>query len=124
MAHFAEIDSNNIVLRVVVVNNIVLEDGDLVEQEHLGIEFLQGLLGGDWVQTSYNGNFRKNFAGVGFTYDTEKDAFIPQKPYSSWRLNDDTCKWEPPAPMPDDNKLYLWNENTLSWDVIDDGATT
>lgn len=124
MAHFAELDENNKVLRVVVVHNIMLQDGDNVEREELGIEFVRSMLGGTWVQTSYNGSFRKNFAGIGFTYDTGKDAFIPQKPHSSWRLNDDTCKWEPPTPMPDDNKLYLWNENTLSWDVIDDGATT
>lgn len=124
MAHFAELDENNKVLRVVAVHNIMLQDGDNVEREELGIEFVRSMLGGTWVQTSYNGSFRKNFAGVGFTYDTGKDAFIPQKPHSSWRLNDDTCMWEPPTPMPDDNKLYLWNENTLSWDVIDDGATT
>jgi hypothetical protein len=120
MAHFAEIDSNNIVLQVVVVNNIILEDGDLVEQEQLGIEFLQDLFGGEWVQTSYNANFRKNFAGAGDTYDSNRDAFIKPKPFHSWILNEETYQWEAPVAKPDDSEtvLYNWNENTGQWEKI------
>ena len=73
-----------------------------------------------WIQTSYNGKFRKNFAGISFTYDTKRDAFIAPKPYPSWLLNEDTCKWESPIPYPDDNKNYKWNEATKQWELLDE----
>lgn len=114
MAHFAEIGSDNIVKRVVVIhNNELLVDG--VEQEAKGIEFCESLFGGTWVQTSFNGNFRKNFAGPDYTYDQLRDAFIPPKPYESWVLNEDSCKWEPPIPYPSDGEIYYWDEPTISW---------
>ena len=115
MAHFAEIDDNNVVLRVIVVNNNELMDDNSVEQESLGQAFCQSLFDGNWVQTSYNGSFRKNFAGVGYTYDQERNAFIPPKAYSSWVLNETTCQWEAPIPLPDSDSDYIWDEDTTSW---------
>ena len=116
MAHFAKIDDSNIVMGIEVVNNNVLLDGDGVEQEQLGIDFLTSLYGsGTFKQTSYNGNFRKNFAGIGFTYDAAKDAFIASQPYSSWTLNNSTCLWEAPVAEPDDGKNYEWDEATTNW---------
>lgn len=115
MAHFAQLDENNIVIQVIVVNNNELLDENNVEQESKGIAFCQSLLGGNWKQTSYNGNMRKNYAGIGFTYDESRDAFISQKPFNSWILNEDTCRWEAPTPMPTDGKMYRWDEDTLSW---------
>lgn len=115
MAHFAQLDENNNVTQVIVVHNNELLDENGVEQETKGIQFCQSLLGGNWVQTSYNANFRKNYAGVGYTYDAARDAFISPKPYDSWVLNEDTCKWEPPISYPNDGKNYYWDEATLSW---------
>lgn len=121
MAHFAELDTNNVVLRVVVANNIELHDGHFVEQESLGIDFLNATLGNSrWVQTSYNSSFRKNFAGVGFTYDESRDAFIAPKPFDSWVLNEETCKWEAPTPMPTIDpvtQFAYWDEANLQWVV-------
>jgi hypothetical protein len=113
MAHFAQIE-NNIVTQVLVVDNT---------QEHRGQEFLANdlNLGGTWVQTSYNGNIRKNFAGIGYTYDSVRDAFIPQKPFDSWLLNEDTCQWNAPTPYPTDGKDYVWDEEQLNWKEIEDG---
>ena len=114
MAHFAEIGLNNTVLRVIVVhNNDCLLDG--VETESVGAEFCRSHFGGTWVQTSYNGNIRKNYAGIGYTYDSQRDAFIPPKPYPSWVLNEQTCVWDAPIPSPNDGKMYLWDEATTSW---------
>lgn len=93
MAHFAELDANGIVTQVIVVNNSELLDNG-VESESKGIAFCQSLFGGTWVQTSYNGNIRKNYAGIGYTYDEVRDAFIPPKPEGNWILNEDTCLWE------------------------------
>lgn len=121
MAHFAEIGLNNIVLRVVVVHNNELLDENGVESEVKGVDFCRNLFGGTWVQTSYNANFRKNYAGEGFTYDSTRDAFIPPKPYPSWLLNEDTCHWNAPVPYPTDvgtpesPKRYVWDEATTSW---------
>jgi hypothetical protein len=115
MAHFAEINSDNVVTRVIVVHNNELLDGNGVEREHLGVLFCQSLFGGNWVQTSYNGNFRKNFAGSGYTYDNDRDAFIAPQPFASWVLNESTCRWEAPVTMPDDGKLYQWDEASTSW---------
>jgi hypothetical protein len=131
MAHFAELGLNNTVLRVIVVANEELLDVNGVEQESKGQEFCRNLFGGVWIQTSYNGNFRKNYAGVGFTYDSTRDAFIPPKPYPSWLLNEDTCQWGPPVPYPADGvsiltatafpgegKAYQWDEATTSWKEV------
>ena len=112
MAHFAKIE-NNIVTQVVAVANAeLLVDG--VESETKGIAFCVDLFGGEWKQTSYNKNFRKNYAGVGYTYDAGRDAFISSQPYSSWTLNEDTCLWEAPKPMPVDG-LYFWDESIVDW---------
>lgn len=115
MAHFAQLDENNIVTQVIVVSNNELLDENGVEQESKGISFCQSLLGGNWKQTSYNGNFRKNYAGIGFSYDASRDAFISPKPFNSWVLNEDTCRWDPPIAYPNDKKNYVWNEETVSW---------
>jgi hypothetical protein len=115
MAHFAKLDENNNVLAVHVVNNDVITiDGN--ESEQAGIDFLTGLHGHTlWKQTSYNGNFRKNYAGVGFNYDLGRDAFIPPKPFNSWTLNETTCQWEAPVPYPTDGKRYAWFEPNQQW---------
>jgi hypothetical protein len=119
MAHFAKLDKNSNVIGVEVVNNEVITDGDGVEQEQLGIDFLTELYKGGWYkQTSYNETFRKNFAGINSTYDINRDAFIPQKRYPSWTLVEATCKWTAPVTYPDDGKLYTWNEDTTSWKEI------
>lgn len=115
MAHFAQLDENNTVLQVIVVHNNELLDENGIEQEIKGIQFCQTMLGGNWVQTSYNGSFRKNFAGQGFVYDVDRDAFIPPKPYNSWLLNESTCQWQAPIEYPSDGKLYIWDEETASW---------
>ena len=116
MAHFAELDGSNTVLRVLVVDNdVTTVDG--VEVEQRGIDFLEDLLpgSGPWMQTSYNNNARGRYAGIGFTFDGGRDALIGLSPYPSWTLNDDTTDWEAPTPMPDDGKSYLWDEDTTSW---------
>lgn len=115
MAHFAELDSNNVVLRVVVVGNKDTSDANGVEKESIGAAFCERLYGGTWKQTSYNGNFRKHYAGIGYTYNADIDAFIPPKPYPSWILNNDTVNWEAPVPMPDDGLMYSWDEDSQSW---------
>lgn len=120
MAHFAQLDTNNIVINIIVVHNNELLDQDGNEVEQKGIDFCKSLFGQDtqWVQTSYNGNFRKNYASGGGTYNKELDAFISQKPYSSWILNTTNCVWEAPIPKPDQDNLYSWNESTVSWEQI------
>ena len=115
MAHFAEIDANNVVLRVVVVENKDTADALGVEKEHIGAAHLEKILGGTWKQTSYNGNIRKNYAGIGYTYDPQLDAFIPPKPFASWLLNEGTARWEAPVEIPNDGEKYFWDEETISW---------
>jgi len=121
MAHFAEIDSNNVVLRVIVVDNKDTSTPDGTEVESIGVAFCQRLFGGNWKQTSYNGNKRKNYAGIGDTYNAGLDAFVPPKPFNSWVLNNDTAQWDAPTPMPSDAgtgeppKRYSWDEATTSW---------
>ena len=121
MAHFAELDSNNIVTQVIVVSNADTSTAQGEEKESIGIAFCERLLGGTWVKTSYNGNIRKNYAGIGYTYDKDRDAFIPPKPYASWVLNETTCLWNAPVAMPSDAgqgdppKMYTWNEETVNW---------
>ena len=129
MASFAKIGLNNKVIEVHSLHDNVLKDANGVEQEVLGIEFLTNLTGwAVWKQTSYNTYggvhklggtpFRKNHAGKGFTYDEDRDAFIPKQPYNSWTLNESTCQWEAPVAYPDDGKEYKWNESTKSWDEV------
>lgn len=115
MAHFCELDENNVVTRVIVVANKDTADANGNEVESIGVAFCQRLLGGNWKQTSYHGNIRKNYAGVGYTYDAAIDAFVPPQPYPSWVLNSDTAQWEAPVPMPTDGKMYSWDEATQSW---------
>jgi len=113
MAHFAQVE-NGIVMQVIVADQDVIDSG---------------AFGSGWVQTSYNTQggqhrlggtpFRKNYAGIGYTYDSQRDAFIPPQPYPSWTLNEDTCLWQPPTLMPTDGKMYAWDETTLSWTLIE-----
>ncbi len=121
MAHFAKLGEENIVESVHVVNNEVITDNDGNEQEQLGIDFLNNLYGTNdvWKQTSYNGNIRKNYGGIGYKYDQTRNAFISPKPFNSWTLNETTCQWEAPVAYPDDGKRYKWNEATTSWDLVE-----
>jgi len=116
MAHFAQLDENNVVTQVIVVaNDELLLDG--VENETKGIMFCKSLLGEDtrWVQTSYNGNIRKNYAGIGYTYDPVADHFFAPQPYPSWTLDSD-ARWQAPTPCPvEEGKFFTWDEPTLSW---------
>jgi hypothetical protein len=114
MAHFARIDENNVVTQVVVVANKDTADANGVEKEHIGAAYLEKLLGGTWKQTSFSGKTRKNYAGVGYTYREDIDAFVAPKPYPSWVL-DENAQWQAPVPMPDDGEMYLWDEATQSW---------
>ncbi len=117
MAHFAQIDENNIVVSVIVVDNKDTADANGVEKEYIGAAFCERVLGGTWKQTSYNGNKRKNYAGIGYTYQADIDAFVPPKPYASWTL-DANAQWQPPTPMPTDGTIespYTWDEATTSW---------
>jgi hypothetical protein len=129
MAHFAELDENNVVKQVIVVNNNELLDENGNELEAKGIAFCQSLFGGNWVQTSYNRNFRKNFASTGFVYDSIRDAFYASQPYSSWILDEELCVWKSPVAMPVNpytpdqpeywsQPQYQWDEATLNWIVI------
>jgi hypothetical protein len=104
MAHFAKLNNNT-------VTEVLVSEQDFINSGAVGDSFL-------WVQTSYNNNFRKNYAGIGFTYDTARDAFIPPKPYPSWTLNEDTCRWDSPVPYPTDDKMYEWDEETTNWKEI------
>jgi len=130
MASFAKIGLNSKVIEVLSVVNEVLHDSNGVEQESIGIDFLTKLTGYPvWKQTSYNTHggvhssggtpLRKNHAGIGYTYDEDRDAFIPPKPFNSWILNEDTCNWNAPVAMPINDNKYKWNEQTLFWDLID-----
>lgn len=119
MANFAQINDLNIVSNIVKINNSELIDENGVEQEQKGIDFCKSLFGQDtkWKQTSYNNNFRKNYAGVGHIYDEARDAFIEPKPYNSWTLNESTCKWEAPIPYPHgQGRDFAWNESTMMWE--------
>src|SRR6056300_1746174 len=116
MAHFAKLIVGNIVERVEVVSN------DIATSEQAGVDFLNNLYNTRdvWKQTSYNGNIRKNFAGVGFKYDQTRDAFIPPKPFNSWILNETTCRWEAPVAYPTDGQIYDWNERNQTWDLVEE----
>ena len=124
MAHFAKLGIGNIVEQVISINNAVITDANGVEQEQLGVDFINKLYNTNnvWKQTSYNNNIRKNYAGVGYTYDSNRDAFIAPKPYNSWILNEQTCLWDAPVARPeltqeqiDNNQYYSWNEENQSW---------
>jgi hypothetical protein len=119
MAHFAEIDENNIVQRVVVINNDILLDSDGNEQEALGVEFCAQTFGGTWKQTSYNSNIRKNFAGVGYSYDATRNAFLAPRPFVSWTLDEETCHWQAPVAHPLDDNEYEWDETNQAWSLIE-----
>jgi len=115
MAHFAKLGTGNIVEQVIVVSN------DVAITEQAGVDFINKLYNTRdvWKQTSYNNNIRKNFAGIGYKYDQTRDAFIAPKPFNSWILNEDTCIWEAPVAMPINDNKYKWNEQTLSWDLLE-----
>ena len=120
MATFAKLGLNNKVIEVLSVHNNELLDSNGVEQEVNGIDFLTKLTGYPiWKQTSYNNNIRKNHAGIGYTYDEDRDAFIAPKPFNSWILNETTCQWEAPVVRPEDGNMYTWNEATVSWDLVE-----
>jgi hypothetical protein len=120
MAHFAQLNEENLVTQVIVVANQDTADKDGVENEAIGAAFCNNLLGGLWKQTSYNGNIRKNYAGVGYKYDATLDAFIAPQPYASWLLDEDKAQWKAPVDYPTDEGRYTWNEETLTWDAIDE----
>jgi len=105
MAHFAKVEDS-------IVTNVIVAEQDFINSGVVGDSFL-------WIQTSYNNNFRKNFAGVGYTYDKARDAFIEPKPFASWILVEDTCQWQPPVAHPDDDKRYEWDEDTTNWTEIE-----
>jgi hypothetical protein len=121
MAHFAKLDDNNIVIDVNVVNNEVINNLPFPESESIGIQFLTEWSGGytNWKQTSYNSNFRKHYAGIGYSYNLTLDAFIAPQPYLSWSLDETTCNWIAPVPYPNDGNQYYWNESTLTWDLAE-----
>ena len=126
MAHFAEINALHEVIGVVVLDDKDTQDASGNEVESIGVKHLHNIFGGTWLRTSYNTHegvhklgetpFRKNYAGIGCTYDQTRDAFISIKPYPSWTLTEATCIWDPPTAMPEDDKAYMWNEATTSWD--------
>lgn len=111
MAHFAKLDENNIVTQVLVTDN---------NYPNEGYDWLIETFGGKWVQTSYNARIRKNFAGIGYTYDEQRDAFIPPKPFKSWTLEEETCNWVAPKPYPTDEKIYVWDETAQDWKEINE----
>jgi hypothetical protein len=123
MAHFAQLDANNIVTQVIVVDNKEIADPHTGEEDEiLGIAFCKKLLGGKWVQTSYNGGIRKRYAGIGYSYNAALDAFVAPKPFASWVLNNESAEWEAPVAQPtltkkqqDDGSFYTWDEETTSW---------
>jgi hypothetical protein len=123
MAYFAKLGTGNIIEQVISINNSVITDSNGVEQEKLGVDFINKLYNTRdvWKQTSYNRTFRKNFAGIGYQYDQARDAFVPPKNFNSWILNEDTCIWEAPLAMPttqlEDNQYYCWNESIINWEI-------
>ena len=122
MAHFAELDENNKVITVNVINNDDILDENGNESEAIGIAFCENLWGGRWIQTSYNKNFRLNYAGIGMTYDAELNVFLYEKPHASWILNETTGDWEAPIPLPDMIHGYAWDEASLEWNLVKDNS--
>ena len=129
MAHFVEINASNIVIRVVVLDDKDTQDENGNEVESIGAKYLSDAFGGTWLRTSYNTSggvhsivetpFRKNYAGIGYTFDATRDAFIPLKPFDSWTLTEDTCQWNAPIVLPDEDRQYNWNEDTQTWDLTE-----
>jgi hypothetical protein len=123
MAYFAKLGTGNIVENVISINNSIITDANGVEQEQLGVDFINKLYNTRdvWKQTSYNNNFRKNYAGIGYQYDQTRDAFIPPKTFNSWILNQNTCRWEAPVDRPEEeleeNQYYYWNESIINWEI-------
>jgi len=117
MAHFAQLDENNVVVSVIVVDNKDTADANGVEKEYIGAAFCERLFGGTWKQTSYNANFRKNYAGIGYSYHADIDAFVPPQPFPSWTL-DANAQWQAPVAMPTDGQAYSWNEANQAWEVV------
>ena len=117
MAHFAQLDENNIVSQVIVVSDVDTCNEEGFEVEEIGQQFLKNMYGQEttWLKTSYRGNIRKNYAGIGYTYDKKLDAFIPPKPFKSWILDETICQYVAPVPMPDQNKIYFWDEENQKW---------
>jgi len=115
MAHFCQLNEDNLVTQVIVVANQDTADKDGVENEAIGAAFCNNLLGGTWKQTSYNAKIRKNYAGIGYKYDATLDAFIPPQPFASWTLDETTAQWKAPVDYPTDGKVYSWDEATTSW---------
>ena len=126
MAHFAKLDDDNIVTQVIVVANADTSDATGVEKEYIGRAFCERLFGGRWIQTSYNRNFRKNYAGIGYRYHEDIDAFVPPQPWPSWILDPETAQWQAPVPQPQDAgtgdppRIYVWDEPTVSWQLTPD----
>ena len=120
MAYFAKLGVGNIVEQVISINNSVITDANGIEQEQLGVDFINKLYNTRdvWKQTSYNNNIRKNYAGIGYSYDQQRDAFIAPKPFNSWILNEQTCLWDAPVARPNDGNMYRWNEEILNWELI------
>jgi len=120
MAYFTKLGKGNIIEQVISINNSLITDSNGIEQEQLGVDFINKLYNTRdvWKQTSYNRTFRKNYAGIGFQYDQTRDAFIAPKPFNSWLLNETTCRWEAPVAMPIDDNQYIWNESTLTWNIV------
>jgi hypothetical protein len=121
MAYFAQIDDNNIVVQVIRVNDSDCQNSNGFEDENVGIDFCKSLIGQEtnWKQTSYNAKIRKHYAGIGYIYDEENDAFYAPQPYPSWILNETTFIWEAPIAVPTDNKIYEWNETNEEWDEVE-----
>jgi hypothetical protein len=121
LAHFVKLENNKVV-QVIVVSNQDILDENLKESEEIGIAFCSNLLGGTWKQTSYNGKIRKNYAGIGYTYDETLDAFIAPKPFDSWVLDTNKAQWKAPVDYPTEEGRFTWNEEKQSWDVIPESA--
>jgi hypothetical protein len=122
MAYFAKLDDNDVVVDVHALNNIEMLTTEGVESEDMGKAFFIRWSGGysKWVQTSFNGTIRKNYAGIGYTYDRVRDAFIAPQPFPSWVLDEETCQWTAPTVRPSDGKVYVWDEETINWIVIEE----
>jgi hypothetical protein len=119
MAHFAKLDNDETVVEIIVIDNEALLGLEFPHSEPVGQKYISELgLEGTWLQTSYNGNFRKAYAGLGYLYNKKLDAFIAPKPYNSWSLNTNTAQWQPPIPYPNDKKVYTWNEDSKAWEQL------
>lgn len=122
MAHFAELDSNGVVVQVIVVSNEDCGGGDFPSSEASGQAFIASIgLPGTWKQTSYNNSFRARYAGIGYSYNEEFDAFVAPQPFPSWTLNEETTEWEAPVPRPEEG-IWAWNEEEQQWDAVEMGA--